>query len=112
MDKYNKKELTEAIDKAIAKGYIQEGIYTSLLFIPEDTQNSEGYIEAKRFGYNCNTDSLDFLGITDIMPFDSLEISYKDYQMDFIPNGIQLFRRNKGEFKVDASLYTRTKITI
>lgn len=112
MNKYNKKELDEAIAKAIDKGYIEEGNYTSLLFIPEDTQNSEGYIEAKRFGYNRSTDTLDYLGITDVMPFEGLDINYKDYQMDFIPNGIQLFRTNKGEFKVDASLYSGTRITI
>ena len=109
---YLKKELDKAIAKAIDKGYIQEGIYTSLLFISEDNQNNDGYIEAKRFGYNRNTDSLDYLGNTDIMPFESIDISYKDYQMDFIPNGIQLFRRGKGEFKVDASYYSSTTITI
>ena len=112
MNKYNKKELNKAIAKAIDKGYIQEGIYTSLLFISEDNQNNDGYIEAKRFGYNRNTDSLDYLGTTDIMPFEGIDISYKDYQMDFIPNGIQLFRRGKGEFKVDASYYSSTIITI
>ncbi len=112
MNKYNKKELDEAIAKAIDKGYIEEGNYTSLLFIPEDTQNSEGYIAAKRFGYNRSTDTLDYLGITDVMPFEGLDINYKDYQMDFIPNGIQLFRTNKGEFRVDASLYSGTSITI
>ena len=81
MNKYNKKELDKAIAKAIDKGYIQEGIYTSLLFISEDNQNNDGYIEAKRFGYNRNTDSLDYLGITDIMPFEGIDISYKDYKM-------------------------------
>ena len=112
MNKYNKKELDKAIAKAINKSCIQEGIYTSLLFISEDSQNNDGYIEAKRFGYNRNTDSLDYLGTTDIMPFEGIDISYKDYQMDFIPNGIQLFRRDKGEFKVDASYYSSTIITI
>ena len=29
MDKYNKKELDEAIAKAIDKGYIEEGVQTS-----------------------------------------------------------------------------------
>lgn len=112
MNKYNKKELDEAIDKAIDKGYIEEGNYTSLLFIPEDTQNNDGYIVAKRFGYNRSTGTLDYLGITNVMPFEGLDINYKDYQMDFIPNGIQLFRTNRGEFKVDASLYSSTIITI
>ena len=112
MNEYNKKELDKAVAKAIDKGYIKEGIYTYLLFISEDKQNSDGYIEAKRFGYNSNTDSLDYLGTTDIMPFEDFDISYKDYQMDFIPNGIQLFRRNRGEFKVDASFYSGTKLTI
>lgn len=112
MNKYNKKELDKVIAKAIDKGYIQEGIYTSLLFISEDNQNNDGYIDAKRFGYNRNTDSLDYLGNTDIMPFEDIDINYKDYQMDFIPNGIQLFRRDKGKFKVDASLYSGTTITI
>ena len=37
MNKYNKKELDKAVAKAIDKGYIQEGIYTSLLFISEDS---------------------------------------------------------------------------
>ena len=110
MNKYNKKELNKAVAKAIDKGYIQKGIYTSLLFISEDSQNNDGYIEAKRFGYNRNTDSLDYLGTTDIMPFEGIDISYKDYQMDFIPNGIQLFRRDKEEFKVDASYYSSTII--
>ena len=72
----------------------------------------DGYIEAKRFGYNRNTNSLDYLGSTDIMPFEGIDINYKDYQMDFIPNGVQLFRRGKGEFKVDASYYSSTIITI
>lgn len=46
------------------------------------------------------------------MPFEDIDISYKDYQMDFIPNGVQLFRRDKGKFKVDASYYSVTIITI
>ena len=97
MNRYNKKELDKAIAKAIDKGYIQQGIYTSLLFLSAD---------------NHNTSSLDYLGTTYIMPFEGIDISYKDYQMDFIPNGIQLFRRDKGEFKVDASFYSSTTITI
>ena len=46
------------------------------------------------------------------MPFEGIDINYKDYKMDFIPNSIQLFRRGKGEFKVDASLYSSTIRTI
>ena len=46
------------------------------------------------------------------MPFEGIDINYKDYQMDFIPNGIQLFRRGKEEFKVDTSLYSNTILTI
>ena len=59
-----------------------------------------------------NAFTMKYLGTTDIMPFEGIDISYKDYQMDFIPNGIQLFRRGKGEFKVDASSYSSTTITI
>ena len=77
MNKYNKKELDKAIAKAIDKGYIQKGIYTSLLFISEDNQNNDGYIEAKRFGYNRNKDSLDYLGSTDIKPFEGIDINNK-----------------------------------
>ena len=108
MNKYNKKELNKAIAKAIDKGYIQKGIYTSLLFISEDNQNNDGYIEAKRFGYNRNTDSLDYLGTTDIMPF---EIDYtKDYCMDFVPGGINLFRKRFQKFKVSSIYYCNTVI--
>ena len=108
MNKYDPKELTAAIKEAISRGIKDEGMYDCLMFIPENHQNEEGYIDAKRFGYNNDTKELDFLGYTDIMPW---EINYKeDYQMDFVPGGINLFRKDSLKFKVSSFYYCDTKI--
>lgn len=107
MNKYNENELTIEVAKALEKDIVSEGIYTSLIFIPDNCQNEEGYVDAKRFGYNSNTSTLDYLGCTDIMPFD---ISYDKYTMDFIPGGIQLFRKDGQPFKVSSLCYCNTII--
>lgn len=107
MNKYDPKELTAAIEEAISKGIKDEGMYDCLMFIPENKQNEEGYIDAKRFGYNNDTKELDFLGYTDIMPWD---IDYKHYRMDFVPGGINLFRKDRLKFKVSSFYYCDTKI--
>ena len=106
MDKYNPKELSVAIKEALSKGIKRKGIYTCLMFIPENEQNYDGYINAKRFGYNHNTEEFDYLGVTDIMPC----FNYKDYRVDFVPGGIHLFRSDRREFKVDGTLYSDTVI--
>lgn len=83
MNKYNPEELHAAIKKAVNRGIKDEGMYNCLMFIPSNEQNSDGYIDAKRFGYNHDTKELDYLGDTDIMPW---EINYtEDYRMDFVP---------------------------
>ena len=108
MNKYDPKELTAAIKEAISKGIKDEGMYDCLMFIPENHQNEEGYIDAKRFGYNNDTKELDFLGYTDIMPW---KINDKEnYQMDFVPGGINLFRKDRLKFKVSSFYYCDTKI--
>lgn len=107
MNKYNPEELNAAIKVAINKGVKDEGMYDCLMFIPENEQNEEGYIDAKRFGYNFDTKELDFLGYTDIMPW---EIDYKDYKMDFIPGGVNLFRKDRMKFKVSSMCYCDTVI--
>lgn len=107
MDKYNPKELSVAIKAALKKGIKREGMYTYLMFIPENKQNYDGYVSAKRFGYNHNTKEFDYLGVTDVMPW---YIDYKGYHMDFIPGGINLFRCDRKEFKVNSILYSDTVI--
>lgn len=108
MNKYDPKELNVAIEEAISKGIKDEGIYNCLMFIPEKEQNEEGYIDAKRFGYNHDTQELDYLGNTDIMPWG---INYtEDYCMDFVPGGINLFRKDKQKFKVSSICYCDTVI--
>ena len=108
MNKYNPEELNAAIKVAINKGVKDEGIYDSLIFMPENEQNEDGYINAKRFGYNFDTEELDYLGNTDIMPF---EIDYtKDYCMDFVPGGVNLFRKDRKKFKVSSICYCNTVI--
>lgn len=51
MNKYNPEELHAAIKKAVSRGIKDEGMYNCLMFIPSNEQNSDGYIDAKRFGY-------------------------------------------------------------
>lgn len=97
MNKYNPKELNTAIKLAISEGIKDVAMCDCLIFIPEDEQNSDNYINAKRFGYNRDTGKLDYLGDTDIMPFG---IDYKEYQMDFVPGGINLFRKDRKKFEV------------
>lgn len=93
MNKYNPEELNAAIKEAISRGIKDEGMYDSLMFIPENNQNKEGYIDAKRSGYRSDTQELDFLGNTDVMPW---KLNYtENYRMDFIPGGINLFRRDR-----------------
>lgn len=107
MDKYNPKELSIAIKEALSKGIKKKGIYTCLIFMPENEQNYDGYVNAKRFGYNHNTKKFDYLGVTDTM---LCCINYKYYRMDFVPGGINLFRCDGREFKVDGTLYSDTVI--
>ena len=102
MNKYNPKELNAAIEEAVSRGFKDEGMYDCLMFIPENKQNEEGYINAKRFGYNNDTKELDYLGCSDVMPWD---IDYKDYKMDFIPGGVNLFRKDRQKFKVSGKAY-------
>ena len=107
MDKYDPEELSIAIKDALSKGIKREGVDAWLMFIPENEQNYDNYVNAKRIGYNRNTKEFDYLGVTDIMPFC---INYKDYHMDFVPGGINLFRSDGKEFKVDGTLYSDTII--
>ena len=59
-------------------------------------------------GIIMDTKELDFLGYTDIMPW---EINYtEDYRMDFVPGGINLFRKDRLKFKVSSFYYCDTKI--
>ena len=104
MNKYNPEELNAAIKEAIRKGVKEEGMYNCLMFIPSNEQNSDGYIDAERFGYNKDTQELDYL----IMPW---EINYtEDYCMDFVPGGINLFRKDRQKFKVSSICYCDTVI--
>ncbi len=108
MNKYNPKELSVAIKAALSKGIKKDGnMYTCLMFMPENEQNEDGYINAKRFGYNSNTEEFDYLGVSDIM---TCRINYKDYRMDFVPGSINLFRADRKEFKVFGNFYTDTII--
>ena len=108
MNKYNPEELNAAIKVAISKGVKDEGMYDCLMFMPENEQNEEGYINAKRFGYNNDTKELDYLGDTDVMPWN---IDYKeDYRMDFVPGGVNLFRKDRQKFKVSSIFYCDTVI--
>ena len=107
MNKYNSEELNAAIKEAISRGVKDEGMYDCLMFIPENEQNEDGYINAKRFGYNNDTKELDYLGDTDIMPWN---IDYKDYKMDFVPGGVNLFRKDRMKFKVSGKKYCNTII--
>ena len=108
MNKYDPKELNAAIEEAISRGIKDEGMYDCLMFIPENHQNEEGYIDAKRFGYRFDTEELDYLGNTDIMPF---EIDYNNnYYMDFVPGGVNLFRKDRKKFKVSSIYYCDTVI--
>lgn len=108
MNKYDPKELNAAIKEAISRGVKDEGIYNSLIFMPENKQNKEGYVAAKRFGYRFDTEELDYLGDTDFMPWN---IDYtEDYRMDFVPGGVNLFRIDVEKFKVSSESYCDTKI--
>ena len=107
MNKYNPKELNAAIKEAISRGFKDEGMYDCLMFMPENEQNEDGYVNAKRFGYNNDTEELDYLGDTDIMPWN---IDYKDYKMDFVPGGVNLFRKDRMKFKVSSMYYCDTVI--
>ena len=108
MNKYNPEELNAAIKEAISRGFKDEGMYDCLMFMPENEQNEDGYINAKRFGYNNDTKELDYLGDTDVMPWD---INYnKDYRMDFVPGGVNLFRKDRMKFKVSGKKYCNTII--
>ena len=108
MNKYNPEELNIAIKEAISRGVKDEGIYNCLMFIPSNEQNSDGYVDAKRFGYNKDTQELDYLGDTDLMPW---EIDYnEEYNMDFVPGGVNLFRKDRKKFKVSSMCYCTTVI--
>lgn len=108
-DKYNPEEMSSAIVKAFEDNKVNpkfKGEYTSLFFMPMKEKNSDGYISADRFGYNSKTKTFDYLGCTDIMPY---KIS-NNYQMDFVPGGIHIFRKDRKPFHVNAELFTATII--
>ena len=107
MNKYNPKDLNAAIKVAVSRGVKDEGMYDSLIFMPDNEQNEDGFVNAKRFGYRFDTEELDYLGDTDVMPD---RIDYKDYKMDFIPSGINLFRKDRQKFKVYSTSYCDTII--
>lgn len=108
MNKYNPEELNAAIKEAISRGVKDEGMYNCLMFIPSNEQNEYGYINAKRFGYRFDTEELDYLGDTEVMPWN---INYKeDYCMDFVPGGVNLFRKDRMKFKVSSMFYCDTVI--
>lgn len=108
MNKFDLKELNAAIKEAISRGIKDEGIYDSLIFIPSNKQNEDGYVDAKRFGYRFGTEELDYLGDTDVMPWN---IDYKeDYRMEFVPGGVNLFRKDRQKFKVYSMSYCNTVI--
>lgn len=107
MNKFDPKELNAAIKEAISRGVKDEGIYNSLIFIPSNEQNEEGYVDAKRFGYRFDTEELDYLGDTDIMPWN---IDYKYYRMEFVPGGVNIFRTDVEKFKVSSRSYCDTII--
>ena len=108
MNKYNPEELNAAIKEAISRGFKDEGMYDCLMFMPENEQNEDGYVNAKRFGYNNDTEELDYLGDTDVMPWN---INYnKDYRMDFVPGGVNIYRTDAEKFKVSGKCYCNTII--
>ena len=108
MNKYNPEELNAAIEVAVSRGVKDEGMYDSLIFIPSNKQNEDGYVDVKRFGYRFDTEELDYLGDTDVMPWN---IDYKeDYRMDFVPGGVNLFRKDRQKFKVSSMSYCDTII--
>ena len=108
MNKFDPKELNAAIKEAISRGVKDEGMYNSLIFIPSNEQNEDGYVNAKRFGYRFDTEELDYLGDTDVMPWN---IDYnKDYRMDFVPGGVNIYPTNVEKFKVSSKCYCNTII--
>ena len=107
MNKYDSEELSAAIKVALNNGIKAFGKYDCLIFIPNNEQNEDNHIDAKRFGYNKDTDNLDYLGCTDIMPW---EIDYKEYNMDFVPGGINIFRKDRKKFEVFSICYCNTVI--
>ena len=107
MNKYNSEELNAAIKEAVSRGFKDEGMYDCLMFMPENEQNEDGYVNAKRFGYNNDTKELDYLGDTDVMP---RSMNYEDYRMDFVPGGVNLFRKDRQKFKVSCNDYCDTII--
>ena len=107
MNKYNPKELNAAIKEAVSRGVKDEGMYDCLIFMPENEQNEDGYVNAKRFGYNHDTKKLDYLGDTDVMP---QNIDYKHYRMDFVPGGINIYSTDAEKFKVSSRAYCDTII--
>ena len=107
MNKYNPEELNAAIKEAVSRGVKDEGMYDSLIFMPENEQNEDGYVNAKRFGYNHDTEELDYLGDTDVMPWN---IDYKHYRMDFVPGGINIYSTDVEKFKVSSKAYCDTII--
>ena len=107
MNKFDPKELNAAIKEAISRGVKDEGIYNSLIFMPDNKMNEDGYINAKRFGYRFDTEELDYLGDTDFMPWN---IDYKHYCIEFVPGGVNLFRKDVEKFKVSSRSYCDTII--
>ena len=107
MNKYNPEELNAAIKEAVSRGVKDEGMYNSLIFMPENKQNEDGYVNAKRFGYRFDTEGLDYLGDTDVMPWN---LDYKHCRMDFVPGGINIYSTDAEKFKVSSRVYCNTII--
>ena len=77
-----------------------------LFFVPEKESNSDGWVDAHRYGYNSTTGKCYDLGITEVMP----KIDYTGFVFDFVPRGIHIAKRDRSTFKVNGSFYSDTEI--
>lgn len=108
IDVYNKKSLEEAISKCSTE-YHDDIVCDKLLFIPEQDENEDGYISAKR--YAIIGDTIKYMGKTDFMPTTSLGWLPTEVQMDFCSGGIQLFCHGH-KLICDCCCFTATVIEI
>lgn len=95
--------IEEIVKNAVEATYAE---INHLFFVHEKKSNSDGWVDAHRYGYNSITGKCYDLGVTDVMP----KIDYTGFVFDFIPNGIHIAKRDKTTFKVDCSFYSDTEI--
>lgn len=108
---YNKEELNIAIKNAVAPSNRAAIICDSILFITDNEENFDGYVNATRYCINKDKDELIYAGKTDISFTIEQQIDVNRVHFDFVQGGIKCWVYD-ARLLVDASCWSATTIDL